>query len=73
MATASQAPAGTELQKLARDHLWMHFSRMGAYDADHEIPIIARAEGCHVYDDRGKRYLDTANTQVMPAYLDLDP
>jgi adenosylmethionine-8-amino-7-oxononanoate aminotransferase len=58
MATASQAPAGTELQKLARDHLWMHFSRMGGYDADHEIPIIARAEGCYVYDDRGKRYLD---------------
>jgi adenosylmethionine-8-amino-7-oxononanoate aminotransferase len=31
---------------------------MGSYGPDHEIPIIARAEGCYVYDDHGKRYLD---------------
>ena len=35
----------------------MHFTRMGAY-ADHDIPIIVRGEGCYVYDDNGKRYLD---------------
>jgi len=58
MATASQAPAGTDLQQLARQHLWMHFSRMGAYSTDHEIPIITRAEGCYVYDEHGNRYLD---------------
>ena len=58
MATASQAPVDTELQQLARRHLWMHFSRMGGYDAEHEIPIISRAEGCYVYDDHGNRYLD---------------
>jgi adenosylmethionine-8-amino-7-oxononanoate aminotransferase len=58
MATASQAPAGTDLQQMARRHLWMHFSRMGGYGPDHEIPIITRAEGCYVYDDRGNRYLD---------------
>ena len=29
------------LQELARRHLWMHFTRMSAYD-DHEIPIIVR-------------------------------
>jgi adenosylmethionine-8-amino-7-oxononanoate aminotransferase len=58
MATMSQAEVGTELQELARRHLWMHFSRMGGYDADHEIPIITRAEGCYVYDEHGKRYLD---------------
>ncbi|MBX5440806.1 MAG: aspartate aminotransferase family protein [Solirubrobacteraceae bacterium] len=46
------------LQELARRHLWLHFSRMGAYDAEHEIPVIVRGEGCHVYDDRGRRYLD---------------
>ena len=33
------------LQEKARRHLWMHFTRMGAYDADHEIPIIVRGEG----------------------------
>jgi adenosylmethionine-8-amino-7-oxononanoate aminotransferase len=58
MATASQAPAGTDLQQLARRHLWMHFSRMGAYGPDHEVPIITRAEGCYVYDEHGNRYLD---------------
>ena len=31
---------------------------MGAYDEDHEIPIIVRGEGCYVYDEHGKRYLD---------------
>ncbi len=45
------------LQQQAREHLWLHFTRMGAYD-DHEVPIIVRGEGCYVYDDHGKRYLD---------------
>jgi adenosylmethionine-8-amino-7-oxononanoate aminotransferase len=57
MATAAQA-VDTNLQELARRHLWMHFSRMGAYGPDHEIPIITRGEGCYVYDDHGNRYLD---------------
>jgi adenosylmethionine-8-amino-7-oxononanoate aminotransferase len=57
---ASTQETGTErgtLQELARRHLWMHFTRMSAYD-DHEIPIIVRGEGCYVYDENGKRYLD---------------
>jgi adenosylmethionine-8-amino-7-oxononanoate aminotransferase len=57
---ASTQATGTErgtLQELARRHLWMHFTRMSAYD-DHEIPIIVRGEGCYVYDEHGKRYLD---------------
>ena len=52
-----QTTEHSELQELARRHLWMHFTRMGAY-ADHELPIIVRGEGCYVYDERGKRYLD---------------
>src|SRR5437588_6103573 len=48
---------GSELQDLAKRHLWMHFTRMGAY-ADHEVPIIVRGEGCYVFDEHGKRYLD---------------
>jgi adenosylmethionine-8-amino-7-oxononanoate aminotransferase len=35
----------------------MHFTRMGAY-TDHEVPIIVRGEGCYVYDEHGRRYLD---------------
>jgi adenosylmethionine-8-amino-7-oxononanoate aminotransferase len=48
---------GSDLQELAKRHLWMHFTRMGAY-ATHEVPIIVRGEGCYVYDQHGKRYLD---------------
>ena len=47
----------SSLQELGRRHLWMHFTRMAAYE-DHEIPIITRGEGCYVYDDHGNRYLD---------------
>jgi adenosylmethionine-8-amino-7-oxononanoate aminotransferase len=35
----------------------MHFTRMGAY-ADHDVPVIVRGDGCYVYDEDGKRYLD---------------
>jgi adenosylmethionine-8-amino-7-oxononanoate aminotransferase len=50
--------ATTDLQALARRHLWMHFTRMGGYGPDAEIPIIVRGEGCYVYDEHGRRYLD---------------
>jgi adenosylmethionine-8-amino-7-oxononanoate aminotransferase len=51
-------PASSELQRRARRHLWMHFTRMGSYDAEHEVPVIVRGEGCYVFDEHGKRYLD---------------
>ena len=55
MTTMSTSP--TELQQAARDHLWMHFTRMGGY-AEGEVPIIVRGDGCHLEDANGKRYLD---------------
>ncbi len=45
----------TDLQRIAREHLWGHFTRMGG-GAD--VPIIVRGEGCHLEDANGKRYLD---------------
>jgi adenosylmethionine-8-amino-7-oxononanoate aminotransferase len=57
MATTDQASTREDLQELAKRHLWMHFSRMGAY-ADHDVPIIVRGEGCYVWDDKGNRYFD---------------
>jgi adenosylmethionine-8-amino-7-oxononanoate aminotransferase len=45
------------LQQLARRHLWMHFSRLGAY-ADRDIPMFVRGDGVNLYDAKGKRYLD---------------
>ena len=46
------------MSERARRHLWMHFSRMGSYSTDAEIPIMVRGEGAYVYDSRGNRYLD---------------
>jgi len=46
-----------ELQAAAKQHLWMHFTRMSAYN-DSDVPVIVRGSGPYVYDDKGKRYLD---------------
>jgi adenosylmethionine-8-amino-7-oxononanoate aminotransferase len=46
-----------DLQQAARDHLWLHFTRMAAY-GDAEVPIIVRGDGCYLEDSHGKRYLD---------------
>ncbi len=56
--TIEQQPGGDKsLQEMAKSHLWMHFTRMSAY-SDHDVPIIVRGDGCYVYDENGKRYLD---------------
>src|ERR671912_824964 len=61
MATTSaleaQAVAGS-LQEQAQRHLWMHFTRMGSFGPEHEVPIIVRGDGCYVWDVHGNRYLD---------------
>ena len=49
--------AAADLQRAAKDHLWMHFTRMGGYEHA-DVPIIVRGEGCHLEDVNGKRYLD---------------
>lgn len=62
------------LQRAARDHLWLHFSRHGQFadlteggmlggsahepHVKHELPVIVRGEGAYLYDSKGKRYLD---------------
>ncbi|MBA2423841.1 MAG: aspartate aminotransferase family protein [Actinobacteria bacterium] len=46
-----------DLQQAAKDHLWMHFTRMGGYRKA-DVPIIVRGEGCYLEDLHGKRYLD---------------
>jgi adenosylmethionine-8-amino-7-oxononanoate aminotransferase len=53
---AADAPTSS-LAVSARDHLWMHFTRMSTY-ANSNVPVIVRGEGPYIYDDKGKRYLD---------------
>jgi adenosylmethionine-8-amino-7-oxononanoate aminotransferase len=43
-----------DLRQAARDHLWLHFTRM----KEAEPPIIVRGDGCYLWDVDGKRYLD---------------
>jgi adenosylmethionine-8-amino-7-oxononanoate aminotransferase len=54
LTTFETAYAVSELQQAAREHLWLHFTRM----AGHEPPIIVRGDGCYLEDANGKRYLD---------------
>jgi adenosylmethionine-8-amino-7-oxononanoate aminotransferase len=46
-----------DLQRAAKEHLWMHFTRMGGYETA-DVPIIVRGDGCYLEDVNGKRYLD---------------
>ena len=44
-------------QEAAKRNLWLHFTRMSAYDQT-DVPVIVRGSGAYVFDQRGKRYLD---------------
>ncbi len=57
MTTVVSAADIDRLQQAARDHLWLHFTRMGSYRST-EVPLIVRGEGCYLWDVHGKRYLD---------------
>ncbi|MGH3167802.1 MAG: aminotransferase class III-fold pyridoxal phosphate-dependent enzyme, partial [Trebonia sp.] len=45
------------LQQAAKDHLWLHFTQMSAYNSE-DVPVIVRGSGPYVWDSHGKRYLD---------------
>jgi len=53
------AGAATELQEAARRHLWLHFAPLGR---DEELTVFVRGEGCYVYDQQGRRYLDALSS-----------
>jgi adenosylmethionine-8-amino-7-oxononanoate aminotransferase len=58
MAATSHA-ASAELQEQAKRHLWLHFARHGALEAEGaHLPVIVRGEGCYVWDEQDRRYLD---------------
>ena len=57
MSTTAPAMTPEQLQQAARDHLWLHFTRMGGV-ANGDVPVIVRGDGCYLEDANGKRYLD---------------
>ncbi|MEZ5189965.1 MAG: aspartate aminotransferase family protein [Schumannella sp.] len=59
--TTTEQPAtvvnDADLQRKAKDHLWMHFARQSVLESN-GVPIIVRGEGHHIWDAKGKRYFD---------------
>ena len=52
MSSPAASPSALDLQQAARDHLWLHFTRMSSY-ADGEVPVIVRGDGCYLEDSNG--------------------
>ncbi|MFF5966480.1 aspartate aminotransferase family protein [Streptomyces collinus] len=55
---SSTAARAAQLQATARDHLLLHFGRHASLLTGQEVFLPDRAEGVHVYDAAGKRYID---------------
>jgi adenosylmethionine-8-amino-7-oxononanoate aminotransferase len=49
--------ATADSQEAAKRNLWLHFTRMSAYN-DSDVPVIVRGSGAYVFDQHGQRYLD---------------
>jgi adenosylmethionine-8-amino-7-oxononanoate aminotransferase len=47
----------TDTAQAAKDHLWMHFTRLSSYD-DADVPVIVRGEGPWLYDSTGRKVFD---------------
>jgi adenosylmethionine-8-amino-7-oxononanoate aminotransferase len=56
--TSRTARSEAELQQMARDHLWMHFSRQSVMTDGPGVPIIVKGEGHRIWDSTGKEYID---------------
>ncbi|MFM1952910.1 MAG: hypothetical protein RL187_119 [Actinomycetota bacterium] len=55
---AKRTKKSETLQDKARDHLWMHFTRQGPLAGGGDVPVIVKGNGHHIWDDKGKRYID---------------
>jgi adenosylmethionine-8-amino-7-oxononanoate aminotransferase len=55
MSITQGATSADELRRLAKNHLWLHFTKMGG---GQDPPIIVHGDGCYLEDVHGRRYLD---------------
>ena len=55
--TSASTYDANALATTAREHLWMHFTRMSSY-AESAVPTIVRGEGARIFDVHGRSYLD---------------
>jgi adenosylmethionine-8-amino-7-oxononanoate aminotransferase len=58
ISTETTSRTEAELQTMARDHLWMHFSRQSVMSEGGGVPIIVKGEGHRIWDAAGKEYID---------------
>jgi adenosylmethionine-8-amino-7-oxononanoate aminotransferase len=58
ISTETTSRTEAELQAMARDHLWMHFSRQSVMTEGGGVPIIVKGEGHRIWDSAGKEYID---------------
>ena len=58
ISTETTSRTEAELQAMARDHLWMHFSRQSVMSEGGGVPIIVKGEGHRIWDAAGKEYID---------------
>jgi adenosylmethionine-8-amino-7-oxononanoate aminotransferase len=49
--------ATEDSQEAAKRNLWLHFTRMSAYEQS-DVPVIVKGAGAYVFDQHGKQYLD---------------
>ena len=52
-----EAYGDKELQRSAKDHLWMHFTRHSPYQTK-DMTIITRGEGHYLWDSKGNKVID---------------
>ncbi|MGJ0389535.1 aspartate aminotransferase family protein [Microbacterium sp. CGR1] len=57
MSTHRTTPTEAELQAMAKDHLWMHFTRQSTMEKS-GVPIIVKGDGHRIWDSKGKEYFD---------------
>jgi adenosylmethionine-8-amino-7-oxononanoate aminotransferase len=57
MSTEPRTYDAAKLSADAREHLWMHFTRLSSYQ-NAPVPTIVRGEGARIFDSNGKSYLD---------------
>jgi adenosylmethionine-8-amino-7-oxononanoate aminotransferase len=56
-------PTHDELQRSAREHLLLHFTKHGSAYADgKELLVLERGEGPYVFDTNGHRYIDALSS-----------
>ncbi len=56
--TAARSYDEADLQRKAKDHLWMHFARQSVMEDGAGVQIIVKGEGHHIWDSTGRQYFD---------------